>query len=61
MISKKAKKQNKNALNNCRKKLLNIIPRFSIWKRNLESNNFLAIIQHCVYNIFLGQVEVVLR
>ena len=45
MISKKQKKQNKNALNNCREKLLNMILRFSIWKNNLEGNNFLAIFQ----------------
>ena len=45
MISKEQKKQNKNALNNCREKLLNMIPRFSFWKNNLEGNNFLAIFQ----------------
>ena len=52
----------KNALNNCREKLLNMIPRFSIWKNNLESNIFLAIFQLlilCLY--FLGKVEVVWR
>ena len=34
---KKAKEGKQNdALSNCREKLLNMIPRFSIWKNNLE-------------------------
>ena len=45
ILSKKQKKQNKNALNNCREKLLNMIPRFSIWKKNLGSNNLVAVFQ----------------
>ena len=59
MISKKQKKQNKNALNNCREKLLNMIPRFSMCKCNLESNSFLAIFQLLILCL-LGKVEVVL-
>ena len=44
---KKAKEGKQNdALSNCREKLLNMIPRFSIWKNNLESNNFLAIFSY---------------
>ena len=45
----KQKKQSKNAQNNCREKLLNMNPRFSIWKNNFKR----AIIS--------GKVEVVLR